>query len=130
MARDVLIARPLAGGGLGHAYEWTTYAGEEREGFNIDSPLSVAAKFGGIGLFLLAMIAWHLLTEVRRQMRQHGSVPHGALLGYLAVAGAWLLILSPFEDKGFSFGLALLLALAFPAVTSTSPPAVNRPGAL
>jgi hypothetical protein len=54
MAKDVFLASPLVGGGLGHSYEWTTSTGEEREGFNIDSPLSVPAKFGIVGLFLLA----------------------------------------------------------------------------
>lgn len=127
MARDVFLGSPLLGGGLGHSFAWTTFAGEERDGFNIDSPLSVPAKFGIVGVFLLSMIAWHLLAEVRRQVGQHRGLPHAALLGYLALGGAWLLFLSPFEDKGFSFGLTLLVALALPAATSTSPPAVNHP---
>jgi hypothetical protein len=129
VARDVFLGSPLVGGGLGQAFAWTTFAGEEQEAFNIDSPLSVLAKFGVAGLFLLGMIAWHLVAEVRQKVGQYSSLPHGALLGYLALAGAWLLLLSPFEDKGFSFGLTLLVALALPAATSKSRPAVNRPRA-
>ena len=129
VAKDVFLGSPLLGGGLGHSFAWTGLTGEEQQAFNIDSPLSVPAKFGIIGLFLLSMIAWHLLAEVRRQVRRHAGLPHAALLGYLTLAGAWLLILSPFEDKGFSFGLTLLIALALPAATSKSRSAANRPRA-
>jgi hypothetical protein len=124
LARDVFLGSPLLGGGLGHSFSWTTFSGEQQEAFNIDSPLSVPAKFGIVGLFLLSMIGWHLLAEVRRQLRRRGVLTNGALLGYLALAGGYLLVLSPFEDKGFSFGLILLIALALPAANSQRPPAV------
>jgi hypothetical protein len=40
--------------------------------------------------------------------RGHPTVPHLALVAYLATAAAFAVLVSPFEDKGLSFGLLIL----------------------
>jgi hypothetical protein len=43
--------------------------------------------------------------------RGHPAVPQLALVAYLATAAAFAVLVSPFEDKGLSFGLILILAV-------------------
>jgi hypothetical protein len=109
------LSEPLLGAGPGHAFEWTSQSGEPRAGFNVDSPLAIPAKFGLVGITVLAALAFALVSLLRRFGEQYDpTVPQLALMGYVAVTLAWMLLGSPFEDKGFSFGLLFLLALSLP----------------
>ena len=84
--------------------------------FQVDTSLSVLAKFGIVGTTLILALAIAFVLFLRNAARGSGiTVAQTALMGYAAMA----LLISPFavplEDKGFSFGLLFLLALSLPA---------------
>ena len=108
-------SEPLLGTGPGHVYEWTTATGRPKASFNIDTGLAFPAKFGIVGVVALAALTAAFASLLRRGGRAGGiSVPQAALLGLGALTVLNLPLGMPLEDKGFSFGLILLLALSLP----------------
>ena len=105
---------PLLGVGPGHRFAYTDLSGNTTFLFTLDTPLSYLAKFGLAGL--AALVAWiGLLVAFVRRTRRPPVVlgpARFALIGYLSIAAAYSLLGPPFEDKGFGFGLLLLIALA------------------
>jgi hypothetical protein len=63
-------------------------------------------------LAVLLLIAGAYWVFIRNLGRGVSTVAHLALIGYLAVAVLLAILGNPFEDKGLSFGLILVLALA------------------
>lgn len=111
---EAFRSSPLVGSGPGKPIVWTTAFNEVRVSPSVDSPVSVLAKFGVLGLaatvflilgFLSTLSAFRARTRLR-------TIPQLALIGFAAVVVAWSLLQNPYEDKGFAIGLMLLLALA------------------
>jgi hypothetical protein len=111
----VFLMSPIVGGGLGVPIPWTDSTGviHTDNAFTADTPVLVLAKFGLLGLALIAALGWAAITTIR-----------GLGAGKRATGKSWLatiafataiLVLMPFgwqlEDKGTA--LALVLVLGF-----------------
>jgi O-antigen ligase len=105
----------VLGTGPGHFFEWFTPAWTTERSLTIDTALSFLAKFGLVGLVILGFWALQYVIFIRATLRASGFGVAGT-----ALAGLGLLTLvslpggSPIEDKGYAFGLLLLLALSLP----------------
>jgi len=123
----------VIGVGPGHGIEWIDVSGLPRKDLTVDTPVAVLAKFGlvGGGLVVALVVAYFGVGAaiVRRYVWSAEAL---GLSGF----GAYSLVSLPLgmalEDKSFSFGVALLLALALSrAMHNESPPtgatAVPRP---
>jgi O-antigen ligase len=130
VAWDTFKAHPVVGHGPGTAFEWQTQNRIDVSSFLLDTPLTLPAKFGIAGLGVLALVIakyWSFCKALSR--RREPGIAYLALLGYLAVVVASVPGSSPFEDKGFSFGLILVLALALHEAGGASPqPPEDLPG--
>ena len=114
VAWRLFTSSPLLGVGLGHPFEWTRIDGTVRRDFTADTPLVVPAKLGIGGVVWLVILARAWWIFVRQQRRARGPTLAGlALAGWGAILIALLWSGAAVEDKGFSFALMLLLALAF-----------------
>ncbi len=114
LALQAYHSSPLLGVGPGHLFPYTDLSGNTVFVFTIDTPLSFLAKFGLVGLAALAAWAYFVLMFLRR-IRTPGpelGPARFALIGYFAIVAGYTLLNSPFEDKGFAFGLLLLIALS------------------
>ena len=116
LAWQTFISKPILGTGPGHSFAWEDSQGRPRVSFQVDTSLSVLAKFGIVGTTLILALAIAFVLFLRNAARGSGiTVAQTALMCYAAMA----LLISPFavplEDKGFSFGLLFLLALSLPA---------------
>jgi O-antigen ligase len=105
---------PIVGAGPGTTFEWKPQGSRElRSSFVLDTPVTFPAKFGLLGLVALAIIvAKYFSFVLALARRREPSVAQLALRAYLAVVVALAIFKPPFEDKGLSLGLILLLALA------------------
>lgn len=116
LAWQTFISEPILGTGPGHSFEWEDYLGEPVVSFQVDTSLSILAKFGIVGIAPILALAIALMLFLRKAARGSGiTVAQAALMSYAALA----LMISPFsvplEDKGFSFGLLFLVALSLPS---------------
>lgn len=108
---------PVVGAGPGVPFKWRTIDRTAASTSTLDTATTFPAKFGLVGLFVLAIIIATYWSFAKALVRRNGpTVEYLALVGYLAVAVAVTIGYSPFEDKGFSFGLVLILALALSGV--------------
>jgi hypothetical protein len=105
---------PIVGAGPGTTFEWKPQGSRElRSSFVLDTPVTFLAKFGLLGLVALPIIfAKYFSFVLALARRREPSVAQLALRAYLAVVVALAIFKPPFEDKGLSLGLILLLALA------------------
>jgi O-Antigen ligase len=113
VASDRFESAPFLGVGPGSTFEWRTHDGILVSSSLIDTPLAFPAKFGLLGLAVLAFALakyWSFLMRLRRVVEV--GIGQLALTGYLAVVVAITPFGMPFDDKGLSFGLILVLALA------------------
>jgi hypothetical protein len=104
---------PFLGNGPGTTVDWRTTDRKLVSSFTLDTPLTLPAKFGLVGIAAILFVIhryWIFLRRLRRP--ELPGVASLALFGYIAVVFLTALILAVFEDKGTSFGLILLLALA------------------
>ncbi len=84
-----------------------------RGSFTLDTPLLIVAKFGIIGTAVLAIYMATLLLCTRSAARKFGWRPAHTGLRAFALIVLVLLPLAPaFDDKGFAFTIALVLAAA------------------
>jgi hypothetical protein len=114
-AWDVFKDRPLFGSGPGHMIEWTSASRGPRVGFTLDTPLLYLAKFGMIGVVVLAWLIAVYLATLRRYRRSGPAIIFLTLAGFATVFVIAGLLNSPFEDKGLSFATLLVLGAAFAA---------------
>ena len=103
---------PLAGVGLGYRFELAGPSGRVRSGYTIDSAVAIPAKVGLVGSGVLIVFLISISgAAVGRVRRERTAAPEAlALWGSMVITAIWLLLSSPFEDKGFGFGLVFLLA--------------------
>jgi hypothetical protein len=121
-ARTVFYANPILGAGPGTSFEWRVTNGDRQSNFIIDSPLDFPAKFGIIGLAAVVLLVLNYFSFIRSAFRfNHPRTETLALAGYAALVVAGSLLGNPLEDKGFTFGLLLLLALVFRTTGEASP---------
>lgn len=116
-AWDVFLADPVLGRGPGTVFQWETYDGQPAASFLLDTPLTYPAKFGLVGIAVLAFVVLIYARFTRAMLA--GGVPGVAglaLLGYLAVVVISTFAYSPLQDKGFSFALMMMLALVLAEV--------------
>lgn len=116
-AAAVWAEHPVLGAGPGHLFRWINpLSGEvHADAFTLDSPLVYPAKFGWVGVILLAALFAAYGQVLRRRVRAAPSVPIIALAGFGAVGVlASLLLGFQIEDKAFSFAILLLLAMSLP----------------
>ena len=118
---DAWEGSPLLGVGPGHLFRWNDVHGVPRSSFLVDSAASYLAKFGVVGVAVLAVFFLALGRFLSGRLRQEDETRTGAeaLLGFLATAGLGLVLGLPLEDKGFPFALMLLIALALPGRPDT-----------
>lgn len=112
-AWEAFVDEPVFGVGPGSRFAWSTSFGPGKPTYRLDTAASFPAKFGLVGLALLLLVVFRYLAVVRGALAR--SVPAQALMAFLATVLVWTLLGSPFEDKGFSFGLMFLLALTYGA---------------
>jgi hypothetical protein len=75
--------------------------------------LTFPAKFGLLGLLVLAFVIVKYVSFVRLIRRgRDPTVVQLALIGYLVFVAVISPLVMPLDDKGLSFGLILLVALA------------------
>jgi len=105
------LSAPITGMGAGHVFHWQDGLGLARESFILDAPTAFLAKFGlaGAGVAVAAavlMIRWPGVSALRTR------VTAAAWTGFMAICTTWFLLFgSPWEEKGFSLAVALLIAL-------------------
>jgi O-antigen ligase len=127
VALDAFKAHPVLGTGPGTQFAWVTQDGRQMSDFFPDTPMTFPAKFGALGLLILLFLVAMYFTFARRLGRgRPPTVAYLTLLGYLLLVAALGLLGPPFEDKGLSFGLLLILALALaeadrPVTTTPEP---------
>jgi O-antigen ligase len=116
VAWQTFKAHPILGAGLGHTFTWNCSSAGcttgTLSGYNLDTPLTLIAKFGLLGLVALAVVVYSLVhfLRVRRETAQHDAWL--ALTWYLVFVVTEVPFGSPFESKDFTLGLLLLGALA------------------
>lgn len=116
-AATVWAEHPVLGAGPGHLFRWVNpLSGEvHADTFTLDSPLVYPAKFGWVGVILLAALFAAYAQVLRRRVRAAPTVPIIALAGFGAVGVLTSLLLgSQIEDKAFSFAVLLLMAMSLP----------------
>jgi hypothetical protein len=113
-ARDVFYAHPYFGSGPGTYFNWQVTNGEQRSEFIVDSPVSFPAKFGVLGLVVVLFLALEYGSFMKAAFRfDHPRPETLALAAFAALAVLDSFLTNPLEDKGFTLGLVLLLALVF-----------------
>jgi hypothetical protein len=113
-ARDVFYAHPYFGSGPGTYFSWQVTNREQRSEFIVDSPVSFPAKFGLVGLAVVLFLALEYGSFMRAAFRfDHPRPETLALAAFAALAVLDSFLTNPLEDKGFTLGLVLLLALVF-----------------
>jgi hypothetical protein len=80
----------------------------------VDSPVAFLADYGLVGLLVAVLLVGGFVSVVRRLRRRTGgrTTMQLALVGFGAIVLAFSVAVVPFEDKGLSAGLILLLSLA------------------
>jgi len=112
-AWQALIGSPLVGVGTGYGFQWTNSSNQKVVAFTLDTPLVYLAEFGMLGLIPLALLVAAYLGLVRGlwRQRQRARTEYLALVSFAFVLAVGGVQGFPFEDKGLSFGLILVLAL-------------------
>ena len=114
VAADTFDANPILGSGPGTPFDYTTAGHFQGSTFTPDTALDFPAKFGIAGLAVVGFLVLSYGSFLRSALRfNHPRTETLALIAYLAVTLVETLLQNPLEDKGFTFGLILLLALVF-----------------
>ncbi len=112
VASSAFAGSPVVGVGLGFRFEWARFGGESFPSYSIDTGLSIAAKFGLIGLGLLGIATSAVLSFFRRLRLRLPERVRLSVVGFAAVSIAMLPLGNPLEDKGFGLAVAILVAWA------------------
>ena len=122
-AWDLFAASPLLGAGPGTEISRPDSFGREIVSTSVDSPVLFLTRFGLLGFVWLAVFVAAYIGVVRRLARAHPNptVSQLALVGFGAIVAFETVLLVPFEDKGFSAALLLLLAIALKETIGSRP---------
>ena len=111
-ASEVFHAHPFFGSGPGTYFNWRVQNGQRRSEFILDSPMDFPAKFGLAGLAVVLFLAFQYWGFLRRSLRFNHPRPETlALVAYATMTIINSFLTNPFEDKGWTLGLVLLIAL-------------------
>jgi O-antigen ligase len=111
-AVTVFLSSPLLGAGPGHIFHWSPIVGPAWNTFTLDTGMVVPAKFGLVGVAALAAICVALVLFLNKTaLTSRAKTSWAALVAFAIVGVIGLVLGSPIEDKGFSFGMILILAL-------------------
>jgi hypothetical protein len=122
-AREVFYANPIFGAGPGTYFNWTVTNGEQHSAFILDSPVDFPAKFGIAGLAVVVFLVLSYASFMRSAFRFNHPRPDTlALAAYAALSVAASFLTNPLEDKGYTLGLILLLALVLRTSEAPSHP--------
>lgn len=128
VAWSVATSNPILGRGPGTVFVWSTVDRRQVSSFVLDTPLTFPAKFGFVGLLILVYVVWKYWSFVRSLIRLQGpTIASLALIAYMAIIAGTALGVSPLEDKGLSFGLMLMLALALGEVSRRESESLSNP---
>ncbi len=119
-AWEVLASHAVLGTGPGYRIQWTSAVRGPMASYTLDTPLVLLSKFGLLGAVVLA---WLLVVYARTLWAcRHGrSARFLTLVGFGTVFVIAGLLNSPFEDKGLSFAILLILGIAL----APDPPSRN-----
>ena len=112
VASSAFMGSPVVGVGLGSTFESVRFGGEPFAAVNLDTGLSIAAKFGLLGLGLIGIALAAVLTFFRRLRIRLPEQVRLSVVGFAAVSVAFLPLGNPLEDKGFGLAMAILFAWA------------------
>jgi hypothetical protein len=105
------LSAPITGMGAGHLFHWQDGLGLARESFILDAPTAFLAKFGLTGA-AVALAAAVLLIRWPRACASRAPAATAVWAGFMAIGAIWFVLFgSPWEEKGFSLAVALLIAL-------------------
>jgi O-antigen ligase len=112
-AWDLFARAPLSGVGPGHAIPWVDHSGATQNNPFVDTAAGFLPDYGLIGLVAVVFAAVAFVSVVRRLQLRTGvrTTAQLALIGLGVVIVAYTPLQVPFEDKGLSVGLILLLAI-------------------
>jgi O-antigen ligase len=80
--------------------------------FNVDTGMEFPAKFGLVGVVALVGMSVALATVfMKAAVTIRAETSWTSLVAFSVIGAVYFLFASPIEDKGFSFGMILLLAL-------------------
>jgi O-antigen ligase len=110
----MFLSSPIIGVGPGHLFDWSGVGnGTVLSTFNVDTGMELPAKFGLLGVAALVAISGALFVVLKRlAVTIRGEASRAALVAFAMLGAISFVLGSTLEDKGFSFGLILLLALA------------------
>ena len=113
VAWNTFQSAPAFGTAPGTTFQWVTQDRKPVAGSLLDTPLTFPAKYGLLGLLVLAFAIVKYVSFVRGIRRgRDPTVVQLALIGYLIFVALISPLVMPLDDKGLSFGLILLVALA------------------
>jgi len=123
VAWELFVSSPVVGVGLGHPFVWTRVDGTTTwRDFTADTPLILPAKLGVIGIAWLTVVAFVWVRFIRRLRKAAGiTIPGLAMTGWAAILVVLVWTGFSLEDKGFSFALMFLLALALIEIERAGP---------
>jgi O-antigen ligase len=111
-ASEVFHAQPFFGSGPGTYFSWRVTNGQMRSDFIVDSPMDFPAKFGLVGAAVVLFLVFQYGGFLRRSLRfNHPRTETLALVAYATMTIINSFLTNPFEDKGWTLGLVLLIAL-------------------
>jgi O-antigen ligase len=107
LTTEAFANHPTLGTGPGYLY-----SNPPARAFNLDAPGIVPAKFGLVGMAIIALFLVSVIVTIRRIQRSYGPSPAitaargwSVVLIVLVPLGPWI------EDKGFALALAILFGL-------------------
>jgi hypothetical protein len=126
----LFLSSPIVGAGPGHLFDWASVTGATAvSSFNVDTGMELPAKFGLVGVAALTSICVALFIVLKRMaITIRAEASKAAVIAFAVVGALSFLLGSTLEDKGFSFGMILLLAVALIDYQTSISALNNQPG--
>jgi hypothetical protein len=126
-AWDLFTGAPIFGVGPGYPIRWVDHSGATKYNTFVDTAVGFLPDYGLVGLVAVAFVVVAFVSVVRRlQIRTGGrTTAQLALVGLGVVLVAYTPLQVPFEDKGLSVGLILLLAITLREAADAARPGIR-----